>query len=106
MNKETIEKAAMEYSGLTDDSKDPYARKKGSLCIAFSDGAHWRINSVWHPTNKLPENSGYLAVLMDNGLMETMYYSAGIGFHEMQLKGYTSWAYVDDLIPDRKENNE
>ena len=66
----------------------------------------WRINSVWHSTDELPKRSGFLAVLMDNGIMETMYYSVGIGFHEMTLKGYTSWAYVYDLLPERKEETE
>lgn len=40
---------------------------------------------------------------MDNGLMETMYFSVGIGFHENQLMGYVLWAYLDDLLPERKE---
>lgn len=69
----------------------------------FSAGAEWRINSVWHSTDELPKQSGYLAVLMANGFMETMHYTVGIGFQEMQLKGYKLWAYVPDLIPGRKE---
>lgn len=63
-------------------------------------------NSVWHPTDELPKHSVFLAVLMNNGLMETMYYSAGIGFHEMTLKGYASWAYVSDLLPEIKEETK
>lgn len=72
----------------------------------FREGAQWRINSVWHSTDELPDNSGFLAVLMSNGIMEIMYYSAGIGFHEMRLKGYVSWAYVSDLLPERKEETK
>ncbi len=71
---------------------------------AFISGAQWRINSVWHDTNELPKHSGYLAALMDNGLMETLHYTVGIGFYAMQLKGYKLWAYIDDLLPDKKEN--
>ena len=63
----------------------------------------WRINSVWHSTDELPQHSGYLAVLMENRLMEVIHYTVGIGFHEITLKGYTSWAYVLDLLPERKE---
>ena len=48
MTKEQIEEAAKEYSGLTDNPKDSDSREKGSLCIAFKDGADWCINSVWH----------------------------------------------------------
>lgn len=69
----------------------------------FIAGAKWRINFVWHSTDELPQHSGYLAVLMENGLMEVIHYTVGIGFQEMTLKGYTSWAYVSDLIPKRKE---
>ena len=72
----------------------------------FRDGAQWRINSVWHSTDELPKYSGFLAVLMSNGLMEIMYYSAGIGFHEMTLKGYVLWAYISDLLPERKEETK
>ena len=97
----TDEKAARDYvkptAGIIPVAES-IAKKEG-----FIAGAVWRINSVWHSTDELPERSGYLAVLMDNGLMETMCYSVGIGFHEMHLKGYTSWAYISDLLPARKE---
>ena len=72
----------------------------------FREGAQWRINSVWHETSELPSRSGYLAVLCHNGIMETIHHTIGIGFQEMQLKGYSKWAYVDDLLPDRKEVTE
>lgn len=70
---------------------------------AFKDGANWRINSVWHSTKELPEHSGYLAVLIDNGFIETTYYTAGNWFDDIRLKSYDLWAYVSDLLPDRKE---
>ena len=63
----------------------------------------WRINSVWHSTDELPQRSGYLAVLMENRLMEVIHYTVGIRFHEMTLKGYVLWAYISDLLPERKE---
>lgn len=104
MKREDIDKAAGEYSGSVLGFKDnPVVMAKHK---AFTDGAEWRINSAWHSTDELPKRSGFLAVLMDNGIMETMYYSVGIGFHEMTLKGYTSWAYVYDLLPERKEETE
>lgn len=97
MTREDIEKAAIDYSG-----RDGGVTLKTEI-YAFMAGAEWRINSAWHSTDELPKRSGFLAVLIDNGIMETMYYSVGIGFHEMTLKGYTSWAYVYDLLPERKE---
>ena len=103
MTKEQIEKAAKENASthFGQINKEWWARKNG-----FEDGVQWRISSVWHSTDELPKRSGFLAVLMDNGIMETMYYSVGIGFHEMTLKGYTSWAYVSDLLPERKEETK
>lgn len=99
MEREKIERAAIEL--CTTEGQEEWVKDYGVSC--FKDGARWRIDSAWHSTKELPRRSGFLAVLMDNGIMETMYYSVGIGFHEMTLKGYTSWAYVDDLLPERKE---
>lgn len=96
MNKETIDKAAWDYA---ENIPQPDERRKYSW-EDFIAGARWRINAAWHSTDEPPKHSDYLAVLMSNGLMETMYYNVGIRFSEMQLKGYVSWAYVADLIPD------
>lgn len=106
MNKETIEKAAMEYADNATPSYINGDFDRYAIADSFEAGAEWRINSVWHSTDELPKYSGFLAVLMDNGLLETMYYSAGIGFHEIHLKGYTSWAYISDLLPGRKEEEQ
>ena len=103
MDKERIEKAWEEHTLCNPSMMDELSLNERQ---AFVKGAQWRINSVWHSTDELPKYSGFLAALMDNGLMETMYYSAGIGFHEMNLKGYDLWAYLDDLIPERKEETE
>ena len=101
MDRETIEKAALICAGAGEYGELPYNpdAKKG-----FIAGAQWRINSVWHDANELPKYNGYLAALMDNGLMETLHYAVGIGFYVMQLKGYKLWAYIEDLLPDRKED--
>lgn len=103
MDRKTIEKAALICAGAGEYGELPYNpdAKKG-----FIAGAQWRINSVWHDTNELPKHSGYLAALMDNGLMETLHYTVGIGFYAMQLKGYKLWAYIEDLLPDIKEEEQ
>lgn len=103
MTREQIEKAWKEHTLYNPSFEDDISLNEKQ---AFVKGAQWRINSVWHSTDELPKYSGFLAVLMSNGIMETMYYSAGIGFHEMTLKGYTSWAYVSDLLPERKEETK
>lgn len=99
MNKETIDKAAWDYA---ENIPQPDERRKYSW-EDFIAGARWRINAAWHDTRELPSRSGYLAVLCHNGIMETIHYTVGIGFQEMELKGYSKWAYVDDLLPDGKE---
>lgn len=100
MKEEQIEKAALLFAGAGEFGECPYNPDAKS---GFMAGAQWRIDSVWHSTDELPKCSGFLAVLMDNGLMETMYYNVGIRFSEMNLKGYVLWAYVSDLLPERKE---
>lgn len=106
MTKEQIKKAALQCAkDRWGDSESQHVMAKAQGTVyGFKQGAQWRINSVWHSTDELPKYSGFLAALMDNGLMETMYYSVGIGFHEMNLKGYVLWAYIDDLLPERKED--
>lgn len=104
MTREQIEKEARGYiSYVYEDDGHFLPDYEEELRDSFISGAQWRINSVWHSTDDLPKHSGFLAVLMDNGIMETMYYSAGIGFHEKTLKGYALWAYISDLLPERKE---
>ena len=104
MTREDIKKEALDFSKRKYGEEYQYPMAKTQACCwGFVNGAEWRINSAWHSTDELPKRSGFLAVLMDNGIMETMYYSVGIGSHEMTLKGYTSWAYVYDLLPERKE---
>ncbi len=102
MNRKTIEKAAHKYAESIpqSDERKEYSRED------FIAGVEWHINSVWHPTNELPKYSGYLAALMNNGLMETIHYTVGIGFCKTQLKGYALWSYVDDLLPYRKEDKQ
>ena len=104
MTKEQIEKAGRDYA--LDQLGIVGLPGRAEAMKAFISGAQWRINSVWHDTNELPKHSGYLAALMYNGLMETLHYTVGIGFYAMQLKGYKLWAYIDDLLPDRKEKTE
>ena len=118
MEPQMIEKAANDFmndfcydhidSSAINREEDNYEAGRNHALLDYGNdifiaGAEWRINSVWHSTDELPQHSGYLAVLMENGFMEVIHYTAGIGFQEMTLKGYTSWAYVSDLIPKRKE---
>lgn len=99
MNRETIEKAAKDYVMPNERIRplmEAIFAKEG-----FINGAHWRINSVWHDMSEKP--NGMFVILVDFG--------DDIGQEEysleMNLDGIESakrWAYLDDLLPDGKED--
>jgi len=97
MKIEDIEKKSLEYA------KTATPTYVNGIADAFEHGANWRINSVWHTTADMPTKSGYLAVLCYNGIMETRHHTIGIGFLEKTLQGYSKWAYVEDLLPNKQE---
>lgn len=84
MKKSEIEKAASDYSGSRDKHK------------AFSDGAVWRINSVWHKSIKEAKIRKCIVVRFTNGLFNL--------FEDVrELRGIEdkveSFAYIEDLLP-------
>lgn len=95
MNREQIEKAAGEYSGSVLGFKDnPVVMAKHK---AFAAGADWRINSVWHDVNEEPI---YWKLIIRKDILGD--YDLGC-----ELKHDTiSWAYLDDLVPERKEETK
>lgn len=112
MKREEIEKAGREYAGLTDNPKDPYSRMKGSLCIAFKDGANWHINSMWHETkNEVPqiygeyENENYPQIpCLVLGYLSTGYgYGCAIGT-QWRNAGMTKEAMITNVIKMRLKN--
>lgn len=116
MNRETIEKAACEYSGSVLGFKDnPLVMNKHK---AFMDGAQWRVNSVWHkPSAYGEELTRNVAVVAKTkrgcyrfGKFDVVGYSNEyIGFVstsslEYALSDVLEYAYLDDLLPSRKED--
>lgn len=90
MKREDIEKAAM----LRFNIGEPTCG-----IDKFIEGANWRINSVWHDMNTMP-NFDQLPILMK-------YKSGSIHFIDNRpsvwaylKKYYINWAYVKDLIPE------
>lgn len=108
MDKETIDKAAMEYSGLTDNPKDPNARERGCLCIAFSDGAHWRINSVWHDVKEIPDTGKFVLIQLAGSERFLILFLPRKRDYLSFIKreSVIGWAYVSDLLPERKEGTK
>ena len=99
MTREQIERAAM----LSCASKDEVLTDFGSSC--FIEGAQWRINSVWHDLpNDLPqkENTWILLELIFEGRLVYLpveWVNDGEGAPKQAIR----WAYIDDLLPERKE---
>lgn len=111
MTREQIEKEAMEYAERIpqSDERKTYSRED------FTAGAQWRINSVWHDASEVPEANKRVLVCFENVIGEYVYYRLR-GFKPNVLKNWNMgnfsldkvlyWCYLDDLLPERKEETE
>ena len=97
MTREQIEKAALLCAGAGEYGECPYNpdAKKG-----FIAGADWRINSAWHDVEEKP--NGMFVIIIDFG-DEIGAEEFGLGMTADDLNGAKRWAYVSDLLPERKE---
>lgn len=80
------------------------------LANSYKAGADWRINSVWHDASEEPERleSTVLVEIEEFGIEGYIYDTIeAVDYGRILRKRYSSvrrWAYVEDLIPDRKES--
>lgn len=104
MTREQIEKAAM----LSCASKDEVLTDFGSSC--FIEGAQWRINSVWHDTCDIAEpGNDCLVEYMDGDGNVCIRIDRRSEYEWINACHYDKilrWAYVSDLIPERKEETK
>ena len=124
MTREQIEKAAMEYAERIpqSDERREYSRED------FIAGSQWRINSVWHDMKKeVPQVYGEYEneVAPSIPCLVRGYLSTGYGYgvrywnvsyevwddeecddYECDKDKIEEWAYLDDLLPERKEETE
>lgn len=106
MTRETIENAAKET--LVNEPVELQATKVGVFQRGFITGAQWRINSVWHDLpNDLPqkENTWILLELIFEGRLVYLpveWVNDGEGAPKQAIR----WAYIDDLLPERKEETK
>lgn len=99
MTREQIERAAM----LSCASKDEVLTDFGSSC--FIEGAQWRINSVWHDASEKPDKNQL--VVFECRKTYGRGYSVNFGENYDLLKNVVlRWAYVIDLLPERKEKTK
>lgn len=113
INRETIEKAAREFTdnliaeNYFDVNYEEDNYDAGSLNAtdevgfnAFIKGAEWRINSVWHDTSEKPEKRRkYLAHCKDDRF-HTFCDSTDWDMFLIR-SNIKHWAYIDDLFPDK-----
>lgn len=112
MTKEQIKNEAVEYA------KGKYGGENAKMwAIAqihagrdgFIAGADWRINSVWHKPEEVPENDRLLLVNCTSPLFRFTYVVIGPTtdrFEEfVSCYGITHWAYINDLTPTEDECN-
>ena len=64
----------------------------------FRDGAQWRINSVWHDANEKPKIGELIIVEVYGKIWDYGKYDVCDTIHPK-----ARWAYIKDLIPERKE---
>ena len=112
MNRKMIEKAAGEYSGSILGFKDnPSVMNRHK---AFTDGADWRISSVWNDASKGPEkDDNPVLVEYEEMGVDGSYYIVCDDLWDynymLRREGHNRilrWAYVFDLLPDRKEGEQ
>lgn len=98
-------------------SKDEVLTDFGSSC--FIEGAQWRINSVWHKPSaygeELKRNVEVIAKTKRGyrfgkfnvvGCLHEYIAFVSTSSFEYALSDVLEYAYLDDLLPERKEETE
>lgn len=103
MTREQIEKAAEEYA----DSIAQFDERKTYSREDFTAGAQWRINSVWHDRAEKADTSKELILMYSNGSARVILLNPNLTFDGfLSVDMFIKWAYLDDLLPERKEETE
>ena len=101
MTNADIKKAAIEL--CTTEAQEEWVKDYGILC--FLDGARWRIDSVWHDMNIMP-NFRQLPILMEHKSGSIHFIDDRLSVWAYLKKHYVRWAYIADLLADRKEEEQ
>lgn len=102
MTREQIEEAAKET--LVNEPAELQATKVGAFQDGFVAGAQWRINVVWHDRVEKADTSKELILMYPNGSVRVTLLNPNLTFDGfLSVDMFIKWAYVSDLLPDRKE---
>lgn len=70
----------------------------------FIAGAQWRINSVWHDRAEKADTSKELILMYSNGSVRVTLLNPNLTFDGfLSVDMFIKWAYVSDILPERKE---
>lgn len=73
----------------------------------FIAGARWRINSVWHDRAEKADTSKELILMYSNGSVRVTLLNPNLTFDGfLSVDMFIKWAYVSDILPERKEGAE
>lgn len=101
MTREQIEEAALQHT-MNETGLDYIGEV--SCENGFIAGAHWRINSVWHDTSEEPDVDKPVLVNYDGSRYMVNYFMTKKLYRSFRRRWTINrWAYVDDLLPERKE---
>ncbi len=125
MNRKTIEQAADNYAAKATPSYTNGDFDRNAIAEAFECGANWRINSVWHDNTILPDrnlnkecysqgedilmkpkelNAYILCDVMWDDDEHVVFMCNDRGTYVME--DVEVWAYISDLLPERKEETK
>lgn len=73
----------------------------------FIEGAQWRINSVWHDRAEKADTSKELILMYSNGSVRVTLLNPNLTFDGfLSVDMFIKWAYVSDILPERKEETK
>ena len=105
MTREQIEKAAKET--LVNEPAELQATKIDAFQRGFVAGAQWRINVVWHDRIEKPDTSKELILMYSDGSVRITLLNPNLTFDGfLSVDTFIKWAYVSDILPERKEGTE
>lgn len=103
MTREQIEKAWEEHTLCNPSMMDEISLNERQ---AFVKGAQWRINSVWHDASEIPQHSGLLIAICKDGKAVLCGPNNSNWETTVKIFHIVRWAYLDDLLPEKKEETE
>ena len=71
----------------------------------FRDGVQWRINSVWHNVKEIPNTGKFVLIQLSGSerVLILFFLKKRDYLNFIKRENVIGWAYVSDLLPERKE---